>query len=461
MTKAWIVKLQKQLKGHLVLPEDAGYHAARKVHNGAINKYPGAIAYCQDVDDVKTCVNVAKEQDVLLAVRCGGHNGAGFGLCDGGLVIDLSPLKTIKVNEEAKTVQVGGGCLLKEVDAATHEVGMAVPLGFYGGTGVGGLTLGGGLGYLTRHYGLTIDNLLEAEVVLADGSLVKASAEENPDLFWALRGGGGNFGVVVSFLFHLNAVHTIYGGLMLWDWDDSKEMMNWYHQFITTAPHTVYGFFALMIVPPGEPFPLHLHNKKVCGIVWCYNGDMISAEEVFRPIRAFKKPVLDFVGPMPFPAIQTMFDAMYPAGLNWYWKALFVKDLDDASIDVFLKHGEQMPTLMSSMHIYPVNGAPAAFDKDETAWNYREANYSVVILGIDGDAKNNDAIINWARAYWNALQPYSLGGAYINFIMDEGNDVVKANYGNNYKRLAEIKSKYDPGNLFRVNQNIKPANFIH
>jgi FAD/FMN-containing dehydrogenase len=457
MTKEIITALQEKLYGHIIVPGDAEYDAARKVHNGMIDKRPALIVYCKDVEDVKRSVNFARENDLLLAVRSGGHNAAGFGICDGGMVIDLSSLKTIKINKETETALVGGGCLLREVDAATHEIGMAVPLGFFGGTGIGGLTLGGGLGYLTRQYGLTIDNLVEADVVLASGELVKASASENADLFWALRGGGGNFGVVISFLFRLNPVHTVYGGLMLWDWENSKEVMQWYHQFISSAPKDLYGFFAFLMVPPRDPFPIHLHNKKVCGIMWCYNGNMQLAEEVFAPIRSFKKPVLDFVGPMPFTAIQTMFDPMYPAGMNWYWKALFAKDMDDAAIDVHVKHGSRMPTLLSSMHIYPLNGAAAQVQDNETAWNFREANYSIVILGIDPDPHGKETITNWARDYWNALQPYSLGGAYVNFIMDEGADSVKTNYGKNYKRLSEIKAKYDPANLFRVNQNIKPA----
>ncbi|MBX3238900.1 MAG: FAD-binding oxidoreductase [Chitinophagaceae bacterium] len=457
MSQELTAALKKSLKGKLVLPADAEYDAARKVFNGMIDKYPAAIAQVANVQDVIATVNFARENNLLLAVRCGGHSVPGFGTCDGGLVIDLSLLKAIEVNAEAKTVRVGGGCLLKEVDAVTHEIGMAVPFGFYGGTGVGGLTLGGGLGYLTRKYGLSIDNLLEADVVLADGSVVKASASENPDLFWALRGGGGNFGVVVSFLFRLHPVHTVYGGLMLWDWEDSKEIMKWYNGLMTTGSNALNGFFVLMIVPPGDPFPQHLHNKKVCGIVWCYSGDMNLAEEVFAPIRAFKKTVLDFTGPMSFPVIQTMFDQMYTPGMYHYWKPLFVKNLDDVSIDTYIKQGQAMPTLMSSMHIYPVNGAAAQIAKDATAWSYRDAKYVVIILGIDTDPGKTKPISEWTREYWNALLPYGSGGAYVNFESDEGFDTVKTTYGGSYERLSQIKAKYDPGNLFRVNQNIKPA----
>lgn len=456
MTNELINAFRNSLHGKLVLPTDAGYDTGRKVYNGMIDKRPAMIVQCADVQDVIACVNFARENKILLAVRGGGHNAGGLGIADDALVIDLSPMKEIKVDTASKTVKVQGGCLLKEMDVATHEVGMTVPAGIFGTTGVAGLTLGGGLGYMTRQYGLSIDNLLEAELVLANGKQVKTSANENTDLFWALRGGGGNFGVVVSFLFKLCPAHTIYGGPMLWPVSDTKEMLTWYHNFISKAPDNVYGFFATLTVPPVAPFPEHLHLKKMCGVVWCYTGDMDEAEEVFKPIRAFKTPALDFVGPIPVPALQTLFDGLYPPGLLWYWKADFVKDLPEAAIDVHVKYGNELPTPLSSMHMYPVNGAASRVGKNETAWNYRDANYAVVIVGIDPDQSNKDKIINWARDYWNAHHPYSAGGAYINFMMDEGEDRIKATYGDNYKKLAEIKAKYDPNNLFRVNQNIKP-----
>ena len=447
---------KKSISGRIVTPSDMDYDKERKVYNGMIDKHPGMIVQCKNVADVIACVNFARENNILLAIRGGGHNAGGLGICDEGLVIDLSAMKDIKIDTAAKTVLVQGGCLLKEMDAATHEVGMAVPAGIFGTTGVAGLTLGGGLGYLTRQYGLSIDNLLEADVVLANGNLVRASAKENPELFWALRGGGGNFGVVVTFLFKLHPVHTIYGGPMLWHIKDSKEILEWYHHFITNAPDNVYGFFAFLTVPPVAPFPEHLHMKEMCGVVWCYTGDMDNGEEVFKPIRNVKTPALDFVGPMPFPALQTLFDGLYPPGYLWYWKADFVKGLDETAVDLHVKYGNTMPTPFSSMHMYPVNGAASHIGKNETAWNYRDANYSIVIVGIDPDPANKDAIVNWARDYWNALHPYSSGGAYVNFMMDEGEERVKATYADNYSRLVEAKRKYDPQNLFRVNQNIKP-----
>jgi hypothetical protein len=300
MSTELINAFRKNLEGPLVLPDSAEYDTCRKVYNGMIDKRPAMIAICNNTRDVITCVNFARDNKMLLAVRGGGHNAGGLGICDGGLVIDLSKMKDISINKDNKTVRVQGGCLLKELDAATHEVGMTVPSGVFGTTGIGGLALGGGLGYLTRHHGLSIDNLLEVEIVLADGRLVKASATENADLFWAVRGGGGNFGVVVSFLFKMAPAHMVYGGPMLWEMEETEERMAWFHQFITNAPENISGFFAFLTVPPFAPFPEHLHNKKMCGIVWCYSGDQSKAEDIFKPIRSSKKPALDFVGPIPF-----------------------------------------------------------------------------------------------------------------------------------------------------------------
>jgi FAD/FMN-containing dehydrogenase len=456
MTTESINRLKKDLTGSLIGPEDAGYDNLRKVYNGMIDKRPAMIVRCINTADVIHCVNFARENNLLLSIRGGGHNAGGLGICEDGLVIDLSLMKQIEIDAATKRVKVQGGCLLKELDSATHNEGMAVPSGIFGTTGVAGLTLGGGLGHLTRHYGLTIDHLLEAEVVLADGRYVKASATQNEDLFWALKGGGGNFGVVVTFVFSLVQVHTIYGGPMLWHIEETEERMKWYHEFITNAPENINGFFVFLTVPPFEPFPQHLHLKKMCGIVWCYSDDLAKAEEVFKPIRALKTPALDFVGQMPLPTLQTMFDGLYPAGLQWYWKADFVKDLNQEAIRLHAKYGSELPTPLSSMHMYPVNGAASRVSKNATAWNYRDSNYAVVIVGIDADAANKEKITNWAKNYWRALHPYSAGGAYVNFMMEEGEERIKATYGDNYNRLAEIKAKYDPNNLFKVNQNIKP-----
>lgn len=450
-------ELKSKLRGELIEPADASYEDARQVYNAMISRRPRWIARCADVADVVACVNFARENGIKLAIRGGGHNAAGLGVCDGGLVIDLSSISYTHVDPEAGTVRVGGGTTWGDVDHATHAFDLAVPSGIISTTGVGGLTLGGGIGHLTRKCGLTIDNLVSADLVLADGSFVTASEWRHEDLFWAIRGGGGNFGIVTSFLFKTHRIHTVYGGPMLWELEEAPEVMRWYRKFIVEAPDDINGFFAFLTVPPGPPFPEHLHNKKMCGIVWTYTGAMDKAEEVFKPIRGFKKPALDFVGPIPQPALQSMFDPIYPPGLQWYWKADFFNELSDNAIEQHMKFGTQLPTMWSTMHLYPVNGAAARVGNDDTPWAYRNATWAQVIVGVDPDPANNDRIISWARSYWEALHPYSAGGAYINFMMDEGDDRVKATYRNNYSRLARIKSKYDPNNLFSVNQNIKPT----
>lgn len=449
--------LVTHMRGKLIAPQDAEYDASRKVYNGMIDKRPAMIARCVDEADVVAAVNFARENNLLVAVRGGGHNGAGLGICDDGLVIDLSYMKGIHVDPVERTVQVQAGCTLGDVDHATHAFGMAVPTGINSTTGIAGLTLGGGVGHLSRQCGLTIDSLLEADVVLANGDFVRASEHENADLFWALRGGGGNFGVVTSFLFRTHPISTVYAGPMLWEMEDAKEVMKWYHELITHAPDEMNGFFAFLTVPPVPPFPEHLHLKKMCGVVWCYTGPMEDAAKAFEPIRNFKTPALDFVGPLPLPSLQSMFDALYPPGLQWYWKGDYVKDLTDEAIDEHMKHGSQLPSMLSTMHLYPINGAASRVDKNDTAWSYRDATYAMVIVGVDSDPAKKDELIKWARDYWSALHPYSAGGSYINFMMEEGQDRVKATYGDNYQRLVKIKTKYDPHNLFRVNQNITPA----
>jgi len=451
-------ELQTALRGSVIEPHDKNYDEARKVYNAMIHKEPRLIAQCVDVADVIQCVNFAREHDVLLAIRSGGHNAGGLGICDDGLVIDLAPIKYTRVDPAARTVTAGGGCTWGDVDHATHVFGLATPSGIISTTGVGGLTLGGGIGHLTRKCGLTIDNLLAADVVLADGRFLRANADENPDLFWAIRGGGGNFGVVTSFTFKLHPVDTIYGGPMLYELGETADVMKWYRDLIPSAPDDLNGFFAFLTVPPAPPFPEHLHMKKMCGVVWAYAGDLTKAEEIFKPIRAFKKPALDFVGPMPQPALQSMFDPIYPPGLQWYWRADFVNELSDDAIAQHIRFGNTLPSMHSTMHLYPINGAAARVGKHDTAWNYRGATWAQVMVGVDPDPANNDKTISWTKSYYDALHPYSAGGAYVNFMMDdEGADRIKATYGDNYERLVAIKNKYDPDNLFRVNQNIKPT----
>lgn len=457
LSDAVVGTLRTRFRGELILPGEARYEEARKVYNGMIDKHPALIARCTNVADVTAAVNFGRTNQMTVAVRGGGHNGPGLGTCDDGLVIDLSGMRAIQVDPANGTVRVEGGCLWGEVDKATHEHSLAVPSGIIPTTGVGGLTLGGGTGYLSRQYGLTIDNLLDVDMVLADGSCITANSKENADLFWAVRGGGGNFGVVTSFLFKANPVHTVYGGPMFWPLDLAADLLHFWQDFILSAPENINGWFAFATVPPVAPFPEQYHLQKMCGVVWCYTGDMAEAEAAFEPIRKFSPPAIDFAGPIPYPALQGMFEALYPAGLQWYWRADFFNHYDDKAIDLHVKYGAQLPSMFSTMHIYPINGAVHRVGRQDTAWSYRDANFAQVIVGVDPDPKNNERLAEWSKDYWLALHPFSAGGAYVNMIMDEGEERVKAAYRENYARLARIKAKYDPANLFHVNQNIKPA----
>jgi FAD/FMN-containing dehydrogenase len=458
LDESTVEQFKTALRGELIQPGDPGYDEARKVYNAMIEKRPRMIARCSDVADVISCVNFARENDVLLAVRGGGHNGAGWGVADDALVIDLSAMRGTRVEPEAQTVRVEGGATWGDVDHAAHAFGLAIPTGIISTTGVGGLTLGGGHGYLSRKYGLAIDNLLEADVVLADGRLVKASEEENEDLFWAIRGGGGNFGVVTSFLFRGNPVSTVYAGPMLWELDRAEEIMRWYREFSPQAPEDLYGFFAFLVVPPAPPFPEHLHNRNMCGVVWCYCGPVEEAEEAFRPIREEVGPAaFEFLGPMPVPVLDSLFDALYPPGLQEYWRGDFVNELSDEAIALHIRYGSDLPTPLSTMHLYPIDGAVHQVGNNDTAFSYREATWSSVYFGVDPDPANAERITEWTKEYWAALHPHSAGGAYVNFMMDEGQVRIRATYRDDFERLVDIKNEYDPTNLFRVNQNIRPT----
>jgi FAD/FMN-containing dehydrogenase len=448
--------LDAEFRGQIVEPGDAGYDEARAVFNGMIDRRPAMLARCADVADVISAVKYARANDMLIAVRGGGHNGAGLGTCDGGMVIDLSPMNGVRVMPEAKMVVAQGGCTWGDVDHATHAFGLATPSGIISTTGVGGLTLGGGLGNLTRKCGLSIDNLLGADVVLSDGTFVSASESENPDLFWAIRGGGGNFGIVTAFVFRLHKIDTVMFGPTLFPLDRAEEVMRWYREFLPNAEEDLTGFFAFLKVPPAEPFPEELHMQTMCGVVWCYAGPKEKADQVFAPVRALE-PALDGVMEVPHPAMQSAFDELFPKGDQWYWRADFVKELSDEAIAEHVKHGSAVPTLQSTMHLYPIDGAAARVSSSHTPWAYRDAKWGMVVVGVDPDPANADLIRDWCVAYHEALHPYSAGGAYVNMMMDEGQERVKASYKDNYERLAEVKAKYDPDNALRVNQNIEPA----
>lgn len=454
LDSALIDSLSSQLRGKIILPQDELYDETRKVYNAMIDKHPGMFVMCVDVADVIYAVNFGRENNLLVSIRGGGHNAGGLGICDDGMVIDLSGLKFVLVNTKDNTVKVGGGNVWGEVDHATHAFGLAIPAGIISTTGVGGLTLGGGIGHLSRKYGLTIDNLLEAEMVLADGSFVTANSEENSDLFWAIRGGGGNFGIVTTFTFQAHPVTKVFGGPTLWPIEKTNEIMKWYHEFLNKAPDDLNGFFTTMVIP-GPPFPEHLHHKHFCGIVWCYTGDLDKAQEVFKPILAME-PLFQHIGEMPYPAIQTMFDGLMPPGLQWYWKADFFNEITPEMSAQLLAFGTNIPTPLSQMHLYPISGAAARVPQDATPWAHRGAKYAGVIVGVDPSPKNADKITKWCREYWDALHPFSSGGVYLNFIMDEGQKRIETSYKDNYERLASLKKKYDPNNFFRVNQNIVP-----
>ncbi len=442
------------IKGRVVERGDAGYDEARALYNAMIDKRPAAIAYCLDEDDVAAAVRFGVAEGLPIAVRCGGHNGGGLGSVDDGLVIDLSAMNAVTVDAGAKLARVGGGTLLKDLLEATHQHGLTVPVGIIGTTGVGGLTLGGGIGHLTRAFGLTIDNVVAATVVLADGSVVQCDSERDADLFWALRGGGGNFGIVTQFSFRCHPATNVLAGPVVYDLDDTETVMRWYRDFLADAPDELGGWFAYLSIPPGPPFPEELHLRKVCGVVWTQLGEEESP--ALREARSFGKPVLDGVAPMPVPVWNTAFDALFPPGEQWYWRGDFVADLSDAAIAEHAAWMPKAPTWKSTMHLYAIDGAAARVANDETAWGYRDARWSQVTAGVDPDAANAAAISEWARGYSDATRRYAMEGGYSNFQMDEP-DRVRGMYGPNYDRLARIKAHYDPDNVFRVNQNIKPA----
>ncbi len=451
--------LQQTLRGRLIRASDSDYDAARALYNGMIDKRPKLIARCADVADVITAVNYAREQGLLLAIRGGGHNGPGLGSCDGGLVIDLSMLKGVRVDPASQTVRVEAGCTSGDVDHATHAFGLAVPFGIVSTTGVAGLTLGGGTGYLTRKRGLTIDSLLEADVILADGRLVTASAGQNPDLFWAIRGGGGNFGVVTSFLFKAHPISNVYAGPIFWEATHAKAVMSAFREFLRTAPEDLGTFVGLKTVPSMDPFPKDYWGRRACAVISSYNGSAGEGEEVMsRLLEAVPPPIFNWMGVMPFPAIQSLFDPFFPKGLQWYWKGDFVKTLTDEAIDTHIAQAAKAPSELCLMHLYPIDGAVHRVPKDGTAWSVRDATFNMVIAAIDPSPDKANALKEWGRAYWKAVHPFNMEGAYVNFMMDdESAGRVQASYGPNYDRLAAIKAKYDPKNLFRVNQNIQPA----
>jgi FAD/FMN-containing dehydrogenase len=449
-------ELREQVRGVVITPDDDGYEQARRVYNAMIERRPALVVRCANAGDVMSAVRFAGEHDLDLAVRGGGHSVPGFGTCDGGVVIDLSGMRGVRVDPVNRTARAEGGATWGDFNAATHAFGLATTGGIVSTTGVSGLTLGGGIGYLSRACGLSCDNLVSADVVTADGRFLVASEQEHPDLFWALRGGGGNFGVVTSFEFRLHPIKDIYGGPIFFELRDGGDVLRFYREFIADAPEELGAFPAFQIAPPLPFIPEDRHGDTFIGIVACWAGPLEQGERVVEPIRQVAPVVAEFVGPMPYPALNSAFDELVPPGLQHYWKANFVTELSDEIIEAHLAHGPKVPAVSSTMHIYPINGACHRVAPDATAFAYRDANFATVIAGMWPDPTDNDANTDWVRSYYDATAPYSEEGGYINFMGGDDQDRIRANYRGNYERLVAVKREYDPGNLFHLNQNIKP-----
>jgi FAD/FMN-containing dehydrogenase len=449
-------QLREQVRGEVFTPGDEGYEQARKVYNAMIDRHPAIVVHCANAGDVMSAVRYAVDNDLEVAVRGGAHSVPGFGTCDGGLVVDLSGMRGVRVEPRTGTARAEGGATWGDFNAATNAFGLATTGGIISTTGIGGLTLGGGIGHLARGYGLSCDNLLSADVVTSDGEFRVASQGENPDLFWGLRGGGGNFGVVTSFEYRLHPVSQVYGGPIFFELRDAGDVLRFYRDFIQDAPEELGAFPAFQIAPPLPFIPPERHGEPLVAIVACWAGPIEQGERAVGPFREVAPVVAEFVGPMPYPAINTAFDALVPPGLQHYWKANFVKELTDDVIEGHLAFGPKLPAVNSTVHIYPINGACHRVASDETAFAYRDANFATVIAGMWPDPADNEANTDWVRSYYNATAPHSEEGGYVNFMASDDQDRVRANYRGNYDRLVALKRDWDPRNLFHLNQNIMP-----
>lgn len=449
---AAIDAFKASLRGQLLKQGDEGYEVARTIFNAMIDKKPALIVRCAGVADVMNAVNFARNHNLVLSVRGGGHNVAGNAVCDGGLMIDLSPMKSVRVDPVTHTARAEGGATWRDFDHETQAFGLATTGGFIPSTGVAGLTLGGGVGWLMGKYGLSLDNLLTVDIVIADGRFLHASESENPELFWGVRGGGGNFGVVTSFEFQLHPLGQVLGGLVIHPLEKAREALQFFRAFTATSPDELRCVAALLTSPEGQP---------VCGIVVCYAGALEEGERVLKPLREFGPPVADQIGPMPYTVLQGMLEAGFPHGLQNYWKSNFMKELTDEAIDTMLEHFKQAPSPNSAVAIEQVGGAVSRVPKDATAFDPRAMPYNFLIAGMWPNAADNDKGIGWVKAFWEAMQPFSSGAVYVNYLgqeADEGAERIKAAYGaKKYERLVALKHQYDPTNLFRMNQNIKPT----
>ena len=452
-----IDELRAQVRGDVISSEDQGYEDARRVYNAMIDKRPAVVVRAANAGDVVAAVDFARENGLDLAVRGGGHSVPGFGTCDDGMVIDVSGMRGVRVDPATSTARAEGGATWGDFNAATYPFGLATTGGIISTTGVAGLTLGGGIGHLARGFGLSIDNLLSADVATADGRLVQASEHENEDLFWAIRGGGGNFGVATSLEFRLHPVKEIYGGPMFFELSEVENILNFYRGYIADAPEQMGAFPAFQIAPPLPFIPEDRHGDTFIAIVACWAGPLEEGERALKPFHEVAPVVAEFVGPMPYPALNSAFDGLLPAGLHHYWKASFVKELTDDAIAAHVAHGPEVPTVNSTMHIYPIDGAVHRTGAGDTAFAYRDANFATVVVGAWPEPGRSDENIAWVRRYYDAVAPHSEEGGYVNFMAGDDQDRVRANYRGNYERLVQIKQAYDPGNLFHLNQNIQPS----
>jgi FAD/FMN-containing dehydrogenase len=450
-------RLAETLHGRLVRPSDEAYGDARHVWNGMIDRYPTAIARCADADDVAASVAFGREHGLAIAVRGGGHSVAGLGVADNAIVIDLGDLRTTAIDPAARTVQAGAGLTWGGFDAATQAVGLATTGGMISTTGIAGLTLGGGIGYLMRKHGLACDNLIAAEMITADGARLRASADENPDLLWGLRGGGGNFGVVTSFEYRLHQVDTILGGMIMWPADRAADVLGFYAEYAAAAPEELTTLAAFVTAPPAPFVPEELRLQAVVAVVVCWSGDLAAGERAVAPLRAFGSPAVDVVGPMPYAALQSMLDEGAPAGLRNYFKSGYLGQLDEAAIDVIRAAAASRVSPMSQIHIHQLGGAVARQDPSTSAFSHRDAAYAVNVIATWSRPSQDRANIAWARDAFSRLAPLT-EGVYLNFLGDEGESRVRAAYDHPaWDRLVELKRRFDPDNVFRLNQNIAPG----
>jgi len=449
--------LQSSFTGQLIRPEDTDYDGRRKGWNGSIDRRPALIARCADVADVQSSVRFARERDLLTAVRGGGHSFPGHSACDGGIVIDLGAMKGIGIDAETRTVRAQAGVLLGELDRETQALGLAVPAGIVTHTGLAGLTLGGGIGWIMRKFGLTIDQLLSVDVVTANGDFVKASDKQNPDLFWGVRGGGGNFGIVTEFEFRLNSLGPqVVAGPVFWPMEESRNVLRFYRDWIADCPDELMTIVVQRRAPALPVVPPELVGKHVIAVVACYAGPIEDGEKVVQPLKRFGSPVLDLCVPKPFLTHQGMFDPSFRHGCWYYIRSCDIQELSDGVIDVMAEHGARIKSPITSIALWQMGGAVARVGEDETAFNNRNAGFTFNINGNTESADGFEAERAWARAYWSALEPYH-SSVYVNFLMEEGEERVRQAYGaGKYERLKLLKRKYDPTNFFRLNQNIRP-----